>query len=243
VTRRDKDVTWRSLGTLCRERDWSKPRAIYELQNGLRFRTIPPGHEPKIDWHDPSVLERLDLAASELSYASPQRIKASMGQAEARVMQGAEAGRQNAIRDLQSYGIDPSSGRYAALDNASRVQAGAAAAGAGNQQRMADIAFDLTLGIEVMPPVDAEVPSPPVAAAAALPAPPKMVSEAALRGAVRAIVEKHPPGTLPLDEETLHRQVETQLEVQVSRERVLAARDDEAPHFKRRVGRPRKSEQ
>ena len=47
-------------------------------------------------------------------------------------MQGAEAGRQNAIRDLQSYGIDPSSGRYAALDKASQVMAGAQAAGAGN---------------------------------------------------------------------------------------------------------------
>ena len=71
------------------------------------------------------------------SYASPERVEQEMGQAQAGVMQGAEAGRQNAVRDLQGYGIDPSSGRYAALDQASRVQAGAAAAGAGNQQRMA----------------------------------------------------------------------------------------------------------
>ena len=71
------------------------------------------------------------------SYSSPSRIKQDMGMAQAGVMQGAEAGRQNSIRDLQSYGIDPSSGRYSALDSANRTMAGAMAAGAGNQQRMA----------------------------------------------------------------------------------------------------------
>lgn len=70
-------------------------------------------------------------------YGSPQRVKAEMGQAEAGVAQAGEQARQSAMRDLQSYGIDPSSGRYAALDQASRVQTAAAAAGAGNQQRMA----------------------------------------------------------------------------------------------------------
>jgi hypothetical protein len=62
-----KDAVWRSLGTLCSERDWSRPRAIYELQNGLPFRTVPPGHEHKIDWHDPRLLRNLNLAASEVS--------------------------------------------------------------------------------------------------------------------------------------------------------------------------------
>jgi hypothetical protein len=70
-----------------------------------------------------------------MAYASPQRVAQEMGQAEASVQQGAESGRQNAIKDLQSYGIDPSSGRYAALDQASRVMSGAAAAGAGNVAR------------------------------------------------------------------------------------------------------------
>ena len=72
-----------------------------------------------------------------MTYASPQRIASEMGRAQAGVQQGAEAGRQNAIQDLQSFGVDPSSGRYAALDTASRVMSGAAAAGAGNQQREA----------------------------------------------------------------------------------------------------------
>jgi hypothetical protein len=60
-------------------------------------------------------------------------------------MQAAEQQRQANIQDLQSYGIDPSSGRYNALDTASRVQAAASAAGAGNQQRMADIAQGNTM--------------------------------------------------------------------------------------------------
>ena len=74
-----------------------------------------------------------------MTYASPQRVRPEMGKAEAGVQQGAEAGRQNAIKDLQSFGVDPSSGRYAALDQASRVMSGAAAAGAGNQQREATV--------------------------------------------------------------------------------------------------------
>ena len=62
--RRDKDATWRSLGTLCRERDSSKRRLLHELQNGLPNRTIPPGHV--IDWHDPGV--SLDVECSEVSF-------------------------------------------------------------------------------------------------------------------------------------------------------------------------------
>jgi len=71
------------------------------------------------------------------TWASPQRIKAEMGMAEAGVTQAGEQARQAALTDLQSYGIDPSAGRYASLDQANRVQTAAAAAGAGNQQRMA----------------------------------------------------------------------------------------------------------
>jgi hypothetical protein len=63
ILRRDKDATWRSLGTLCREQDWSRPRLIYELQNGLPYRSIPPGRA--IDWHDPDVVRGLDVEASE----------------------------------------------------------------------------------------------------------------------------------------------------------------------------------
>jgi hypothetical protein len=67
MVRRNKNAVWRSLGTVCRERDWSRPRAIHELQNGLPFRTVPPGHEHKIDWHDSRLLQHLNLATSEVS--------------------------------------------------------------------------------------------------------------------------------------------------------------------------------
>jgi hypothetical protein len=80
------------------------------------------------------------LMRNALTYASPQRQAVDVGQAEAGVQQAGEAARQSALSDLQGYGIDPSAGRYAALDQASRVQTAASAAGAGNQQRMADIA-------------------------------------------------------------------------------------------------------
>lgn len=83
-------------------------------------------------------------------WASPQHIATMMGQAEAGVQQAGEQARQSALQDLQSYGIDPSAGRYAALDQASRVQTAAAAAGAGNQQRMADIAQGLTMQNQAM---------------------------------------------------------------------------------------------
>jgi hypothetical protein len=68
ATGRDKDATWQSLGTLCRARDWSKPRALYELQNGLPHRTVPPlGHA--IDWHDREVQRSLDVTTSEVMIA------------------------------------------------------------------------------------------------------------------------------------------------------------------------------
>jgi hypothetical protein len=86
-----------------------------------------------------------DLMRQGRQWASPQHIATMMGQAEAGVQQAGEQARASALRDLQSYGIDPSAGRYAALDQANRVQTAAAAAGAGNQQRMADIERGLTM--------------------------------------------------------------------------------------------------
>jgi hypothetical protein len=74
-------------------------------------------------------------------WASPQQIAAAMGSAESGVMQAGEQQRQAALQDLQSYGIDPSSGRYASLDQANRVQMAASAAGAGNQARQATLEY------------------------------------------------------------------------------------------------------
>jgi hypothetical protein len=100
---RDKDATWRSTGTLCRELDWSRPRLIYELQHGLPCQTIPPGHE--IDWHNEEVKRTLDIEASTVT------INLGLFLAEGPI--------------------------FAASWNT------------------------LTLGIEVLPPPDAELPAPP----------------------------------------------------------------------------------
>jgi len=35
-------ATWRSVDALCRERDWSKPRLLYELQNGFPNGPLAP---------------------------------------------------------------------------------------------------------------------------------------------------------------------------------------------------------
>jgi hypothetical protein len=67
------------------------------------------------------------------TYASTGRIQQAMGAAEADQAAAAEASRQGLEANLQSYGIDPSSGRYASLEAANRTQAGAAEAAAGTE--------------------------------------------------------------------------------------------------------------
>ena len=67
------------------------------------------------------------------SYASADRINFNMGQAESASEQATQQGLVNAEQQLQSYGIDPSSGRYADLLAASETQGAAAAAGAGQE--------------------------------------------------------------------------------------------------------------
>jgi hypothetical protein len=108
----------------------------------MEFANYSRSLAPKmLDWATAEYNKNAALADSMITegnqYASPGRIKQDMGMAEAGVQQGADRARQSALRDLQSYGIDPSSGRYAELDQAERTKAAAAAAGAGNQQRMA----------------------------------------------------------------------------------------------------------
>jgi hypothetical protein len=68
VTGRDKDATWCSLSTHCRALGWSKARAIYELQNGLCYRTVPPPPPGcVIDWHNPDVTHGLDVETGDLT--------------------------------------------------------------------------------------------------------------------------------------------------------------------------------
>lgn len=83
--------------------------------------------------------ENAQLVADANSYASPARMAVDMGMAGATQAQAGNDALANSEEVLRSFGIDPSAGRYAALDQASRVQNAANVAGAENQQRMADI--------------------------------------------------------------------------------------------------------
>jgi hypothetical protein len=78
VTGRNKDATWRSLGTVCRERGWSQRQLISEFRSGgLRVRTIPRGHEReiKVSWSAPDdlVVRWLDIQRSEMAVIRPVR--------------------------------------------------------------------------------------------------------------------------------------------------------------------------
>ncbi len=78
------------------------------------------------------VPEMNQLVTDANDYSSAARMQYNMGAAESQTGQAFDQQRQAALQDLQSYGIDPSSGRYAALDAAERSQEAAAEAGAGN---------------------------------------------------------------------------------------------------------------
>ncbi len=75
-----------------------------------------------------------DSAVAEAkSYADGSRKDLEMGRAQAGVGQQFDSARTAAQQQLESFGIDPSSTRYAALDLGSRNQQAAATAAAGNQ--------------------------------------------------------------------------------------------------------------
>lgn len=74
-----------------------------------------------------------DMITDAESYNSPERQAQEAGKAQANVAQQFEGQRTAALQNLESFGVDPSSTRYAALDANVRAQQGASAAAAGNQ--------------------------------------------------------------------------------------------------------------
>jgi hypothetical protein len=74
-------------------------------------------------------------------YNNPAFRDQQMGAAGAGVAQGFETARDNATRDLESYGVDPSSTRFGALDTNVRTQQAAAQVGA---ERQAGLQTDAT---------------------------------------------------------------------------------------------------
>lgn len=81
--------------------------------------------------------ENAQLVADANSYASPSRVAVDMGQAGATQAQAGDQALKNSEEALRSFGINPSDGRYAALDKAAAVQNAANIAGAQNTQRNA----------------------------------------------------------------------------------------------------------
>lgn len=75
------------------------------------------------------------MAQEALSYGSDERQKFEMERAQATVAQNFEAQRRASLQQLESFGVDPTTARYGALDTGSRVAQAAASAGAGNQAR------------------------------------------------------------------------------------------------------------
>jgi hypothetical protein len=67
------------------------------------------------------------------TYDSPGRRDAAVGGASADVAQASDSQRLAAAQNLESFGVDPSSTRYAALDAGIRANGAAAQAGAANQ--------------------------------------------------------------------------------------------------------------
>ena len=77
------------------------------------------------------------LAKEAEDYASPERQALEEGRAQATVAQQFEQARDASLRQLEGFGVDPTSTRAAALDIGVRAQQAASQAAAGNQARMA----------------------------------------------------------------------------------------------------------
>lgn len=82
------------------------------------------------------------LAKEAATYDTPERREQQMGAAQSAVAQQFDAQRENAQRELEAYGIDPTSTRYGALDIGVRTAQAAAQAAAGTaaQNRVEDTA-------------------------------------------------------------------------------------------------------
>lgn len=91
-----------------------------------------------------------EAIAEARSFAGPARQEYEMGRAGAEVAQAMEASRRNARQQLESFGINPSDTRYAALDANARVQGAAAQAGAANQARQTTEAVGRALRSEAI---------------------------------------------------------------------------------------------
>jgi hypothetical protein len=127
--------------------DWAKEKyasdkAISEkvIDSALKRQDTNDANAAKDRERYESIYQPLEdqLAQEAQDYASPERMESNAARAQADVAQQFDASRTRAMQNLQSFGVDPSSLRYAALDRAANVQQGAASSAAGNQSRQQD---------------------------------------------------------------------------------------------------------
>jgi hypothetical protein len=85
------------------------------------------------------------FARTALDYNSPERAAQNAAMARKDVSTSIDAQRQAALTNLQSYGIDPSTTRYGALDASYRISKAAAEAAASTQSRLNTEATGLAL--------------------------------------------------------------------------------------------------
>lgn len=76
------------------------------------------------------------LVEEAMTYDTPERIAAEQGRVLADVNKAFDAQRQAALQNLESYGVDPTQTRYAALDRMSRIGRATAAAQGMNQAKL-----------------------------------------------------------------------------------------------------------
>jgi hypothetical protein len=69
ATRTQHGARWCPAGTACRERGWPAWKLFQELQNGLPYRTFPPGHT--FDLSDPEVHRKFDAGVSTITIFAP----------------------------------------------------------------------------------------------------------------------------------------------------------------------------
>jgi hypothetical protein len=90
------------------------------------------------------------LAREAESYATPARAEFEAGRAQAAVSQQFDQARQAAAQNLESFGVDPSSTRFAALDAGSRIAQAAAQSAAGTNARLQTEAMGRALRSEAI---------------------------------------------------------------------------------------------
>ncbi len=139
--------------------DWAKEQYAKdsELTKGVVDRAVTALDENQDNAREDraryeSIYQPLEdtLASEAASYASPERMDRERGRAMANVSQQFDQTRDAALQQLEGFGIDPSSTRYAALDIGMRAQKAASMAAAGNQADQATEATGRALRSEAI---------------------------------------------------------------------------------------------